>query len=734
MTSRTPSQTKPGPPPARRSAAPRRQKDSATTWQRDINDLLDQGVLLHGADGRIEQANRAAAELLGDTDLVGQPGLEVWSVMLGPQGRPLRDVENPLRVTLATGLPTERVVGVRLPDAHGGTTVRWLTVRAVPLPLGASADDQHPEADPNPGSGAPAPRAVVVLLTAPEDEAAVAAARDRDHLLGLAQRMARLSVWRFDPGTGTVEWLDGDGRGMGTPGERTSQESYLSGIHPDDRPAHDAMLASLLSGAESAEVDLRYRWKDGWRHWHMWAESVVDVSGAVIGLWGTTQEVTDRFEAEAAARRGAMTDSLTQLANRTQAEDRLNDTLSHAGRQEGTGLLLIDVDRFNVVNERHGHTVGDALLVELGRRLTQVDLPGCTPARLGGDEFGLVLQRTTTAAATAIAHRLHAELTRPYLLPGTTEPVTLGMSLGVAVVSAAPGVTPSELFRQAGLAAAEAKASGGDRVVAFDDELRARTVTRHDMQERLRTALADSTVRPVYQPVISLGADAAHDRITSCEALARIWTPTGLVPPSEFVDVAEESGLIVDLDVAVFGHAMSQLLTVSLPTQLGVAVNLSPLSLQVPGLVGRITAALPQDPARRHQLRFEITEGSLAEPTPALVDNLRGLRAIGGQIGLDDFGTGYSALSYLRRFDLDFMKIDRSFVADVCRDRRSAAVVRAVIELAHAHDLSVVAEGIETADQLEALREMRCDMVQGYHLGRPMPLADLVTQVLRSDV
>ncbi len=198
------------------------------------------------------------------------------------------------------------------------------------------------------------------------------------------------------------------------------------------------------------------------------------------------------------------------------------------------------------------------------------------------------------------------------------------------------------------------------------------------------------------------------------------------MPPVEFIDVAEETGLIVDLDVAVFAEAVRQVATTPPHAGFGLAVNLSPRSLQVPGLAHRVRGVLGSRVHSGTSLRFEITESCLAEPTSTLVENLRGLRELGGQIGLDDFGTGYSALSYLRRFDLDFMKIDRSFVTDVCSDRRAASIVQAVIELAHAHDLTVVAEGIETAQQLEALRRMRCDMVQGYHLGRPMPVHDLL--------
>lgn len=714
MTSPSPARHRPAAlPRARGRSGP----PSTPSWDADVADLLAEGVIIHGADGRVERVNRAAAELLGDDDLLGRPGIDVWASCLGPQGRPVTEAENPLRVALATGLTSQRVVGVLTPDG-----VRWLTVRAVPL---AQRDGTAPGDDPGP------PRGVAMVLVQPHDDTeALHAVRDRDHLLSVAQRMAKLSVWRYRVGEPGVDWLDGDGRGMGLAGESKTMQDYLDGIHPDDRPAHDTMLAALLRGQAQGEVDIRYRWADGWRHWHLWAESVVSADGTVTGLWGTTQEVTERREAEAAVRRLTMTDSLTRLANRAQAVERLQEALDHRLGRDGAALVLVDVDRFHTINERHGHPVGDALLVEIGGRLASVDVAGCTAVRIAGDEFGLVVGRTTAHQAVSLARRVHQVLSVPYALPASGEPVTPSFSLGVTVVEQQERVTASDVFRQAGLAAAAAKSAGGDRVVVFDHELRSRTVTRHEMEERLRVALGDDTVRPLFQPIISLGASDRHDRVTGCEALARISVAGRTIGPSEFVGIAEESGLSVDLDLAVFGQAMRQVLPALRGNAFEIAVNLSPLSLQVSGLVDRIASTLAVTDVSDADLRFEITEGSLAEPTPTLVDNLHGLRELGGRIGLDDFGTGYSALSYLRRFDLDFMKIDRSFVADVCRDRRSAAVVRAVIELAHAHDLTVVAEGVETAEQLEALRHMRCDMVQGFHLGRPMPVDDLVRRTL----
>jgi EAL domain-containing protein (putative c-di-GMP-specific phosphodiesterase class I) len=330
------------------------------------------------------------------------------------------------------------------------------------------------------------------------------------------------------------------------------------------------------------------------------------------------------------------------------------------------------------------------------------------------------------ARAEHEARRLHARLSEPYDLPGLSEPLDVRFSVGVVVSPPQGRLTSSELYHQADLAAAAAKAAGGDAVVVFDAELRARTVTRLEMEDQLRVALGDGSVQPLYQPLVTLGADIGSDRVTGCEALARLSHEGRLVPPVEFIDVAEETGLIVDLDVAVFAEAVRQVGSAPPHAGFGLAVNLSPRSLQVHGLADRVRGVLGSRIDSGTALRFEITESCLAEPTSTLVENLRGLRELGGRIGLDDFGTGYSALSYLRRFDLDFMKIDRSFVADVCSDRRAASIVRAVIDLAHAHDLTVVAEGIETAEQLEALRHMRCDMVQGFHLGRPVPAADLM--------
>lgn len=702
-------------PEPRRGAASRR----GPVVPDELLATLTDGVLVLSPTGQVQQANPAAFALLGAAlglaeveDLVGLAGQSLLADAgaLDARGAALAPDDDPVLACLATGTPSSARVRLRA-DAPGGSVV---TVHVRPVRTGRSAaDPAHDLVD-----------AVVVTLSAttPTDEATLAQLRDRDHQLSVAQRMAQLSMWRWDTASGSVEWLDGEERETGDSGQTRTMDDYLNGIHPDDRPLHDQLLLSLLGGQPSGELDLRYRDVDGggWRHWYLWAESVVDAAGRVTALWGTTQEVTARREAEAAVRRLSMTDSLTELANRAQVVDELTAAVRARQGTDGVGFVLVDIDRFRHVNDRYGPSTGDLLLIEAGRRLRALGENGMTAGRLGADQFALVLDRADTASVTAVAHRALRDLREVFSLPGAGEDVQVTCSVGTVMSTTGVSQTAGELFRQAEIALGYAQAAGGSRVVHFDEVLRTEVDERLDMEGRLRAALDQGHVFAMFQPVLTLGGDRSRDRVTSCEALARMTGPRGLIAPSDFIPVAEETGLIVDVDLAMVAGAASQLLHAPPVSGLQVAVNFSPRSLQVPGLLDRVAAALGRHGLDARSLRVEITESCLAEPTPVLLNHLGGMREMGARIGLDDFGTGYSALAYLSRFDLDFIKIDRSFVTDISTDARAHAVVRAVVDLAHAHDLTVVAEGVETAEQLETLRSMRCDMVQGFHLGRPM--------------
>jgi len=696
-----------------------------------VVEALTEGVLVLTPTGQVVQANVAAHTLLsagGPDDLVGRDAALHFDHTTGSQGRRLGPAENPLRTCLRTGrVIRHKLVGLQQPD---GTTL-WLDVTVTPIsvtPISTAHSAPGADARPSLVDG------VLVVIRRPgADDATVTALRDREHQLSVAQRMARLSMWRWDTGRDAVEWLDGAGRGMGITGESKGMSDYLDGIHPDDRPGHDAMLRELVTGRlPQGEIDLRYRWEQGWRHWHLWAEAVVDSTGQVTGLWGTTQEVTARTEAEAAVRRLSMTDSLTELANRAQVLEQITAALVECPPQLEVGLVLVDIDRFSHVNARFGPSAGDLLLIEVGRRLARLAGLHRTPGRLGADTFALVLERSSAQQVRDLAKLALTDLNRPYELTGVGEPVHVTVSIGSALSDRSAPHSTSELLRQAEIAVSFSQAAGGGQGVLFDQTVRSQVLSRLDMEGRLRAALDSGGVFAVYQPVITLGDGPATDRITSCEALARMTEPGGLVPPSEFVGVAEENGLILDLDLAVFTTAVRQVLVHPPLPGFGLATNFSPLSLQAPGLVDRVAAALADAGLDGRSLRIEITEGCLAEPTPQLLGHLHGLRELGARIGLDDFGTGYSALAYLSRFELDFIKIDRSFVSNLCTEPRSRAIVRAVIDLAHAHDLTVVAEGIETASQLEALRDMQCDMVQGYYLGRPMMIDALLARATQA--
>lgn len=685
----------------------------------DVAQSLTDGVLILTPTGGVLQANDAVHALLAvedgnAEDLVGRDGPVLFDRVIGSDGRALSGEDNPVRACLRTGRSMRQTVGVVQPD--GG--VMWVGVSVTPVRTRSSAAPAAPPL-------ALVDGLVVVLSRLGPDAAIMAALRDRDHQLSIAQRMAGLAMWRLNMLNGTIEPLN-PGRSVNRVITPISLATYLTGLHPDDRQAHDALLESLLCGAEpTGEMEVRYRSEVDWRHLHLWAEAVVDQNGSVTALWGTTQEVTERRQAEAAVRRLAMTDSLTELANRAQVLERHSTALVECPLPLEVGLVVIDIDRFTLVNDGYGPSVGDLLLIEVGRRLLRLGATYRTPGRLGADQFALVLERSTPAQATQLATWAWHELSQPYELAGVGAPFEVTVSVGAVMSTRDVPQTTSELLRQSEIAVSIAKSAGGGRVVVFDAELRSQVLGRLDMEGRLRAAIGSGSLFPLYQPVLTLGPCAAQDRFTSCEALARMDGGDGVIPPSEFVGVAEERGLILDLDLVIFAEAVRRVLVDPPVDGFALAVNISPLTLQAAGLSDRVAAVLQRHGLDGTSLRIEITESCLAEPTPTLLANLRGMRETGAQIGLDDFGTGYSALGYLSRFDLDFMKIDRSFITEIGTDVRSRAVVRAVIDLAHAHDLFVVAEGIETADQLEAIRDMRCDMAQGFYLGRPMPLPEM---------
>ncbi len=447
---------------------------------------------------------------------------------------------------------------------------------------------------------------------------------------------------------------------------------------------------------------------------------VTDAAGDPQYLLSQCRDMTEQHRQQRELERLALTDSLTGLANRTRLEDRVRLAIADLAREPGhVALLLLDLDRFKLVNDSLGHPAGDALLTEIGRRLVAHTRRGQLVARLGGDEFVVLLDRVSDLErAEDVARRMLDVLRKPFVLPSGESLVTTS-SLGIATAST-PDHGVADLFREADLALYRAKDTGRDRLARFDAGLRSRVVSRLDTEHRIRRALAEGHLRLHLQPVV----DLATRRRVGYEALVRVDdAERGMIPPTEFIEVAEDSGLIVDIDTWVVERVVSMLpaLQARQGAAARVAVNASARTLQQPSFVARVGDALRASGGIGGNLLVELTESILLDESPALAASLAGLSSLGAQIGIDDFGTGFSALAYLARFDLDFLKIDQSFVSPLGTSSRSDAVVSAIIQLAHAHDLTVTAEGVETAQQAAALVAMGCDHGQGWLFGRPGP-------------
>ena len=518
---------------------------------------------------------------------------------------------------------------------------------------------------------------------------------------------------------------------------RTAEElrglDILTITHPADHEADTQTLARLVRGETStAAFHKRYLHSNG-STVDAWITSsvVLDLDGSPRFLLTHALDISDRLREQAELQRLALTDTLTGLANRTLLNDRMDQAMARLSRGGTAAMLLLDVDRFKGINDSWGHQVGDALLVEIATRIEAVSRADTTVARLGGDEFVVLIENLPDVYAVhEAAKRLIETLRRPYDLGPGAEGVPVTVSIGIAVVQD-PTRTPGELYRQADLALYRAKDAGRDQYTLFDDELRQQTDRRIAAELLLRRALTEDLIVPVYQPVVQLSTG----RVRSAEALVRIRGDDGrLILPAEFIEVAEDTGLIVEVDARMMERsvaAVARLIADGHPLR-RMNVNVSPRSLEDPAYVDRVRKALVWHGIPGSAIRLEITERSLLTTSATVAESLGRINELGIFVGLDDFGTGYSAVAYLQRFSLHFLKIDRSFVSRLGRSSRDDAVVAAVIDLAHSHELVVVGEGVETREQFDTLRKLGCDWAQGYLMGRPMLLPDLV-ELIRAD-
>jgi diguanylate cyclase (GGDEF)-like protein/PAS domain S-box-containing protein len=501
-----------------------------------------------------------------------------------------------------------------------------------------------------------------------------------------------------------------------------SREEFLASTIRDIRPRED--VAAVTS---SARQILAYEQSGPWRHLKKDGTVIdVEVNSHVVHFEGRparfvmSEDVTARLASEAQLRRLAVSDSLTGLANRTLVLDRLAHALGRA-RRRGTlvAALVLDVDRFKVVNDAHGQDIGDDILRTLAGRLTELVGPGDTVGRLSGTEFAIICEDLRDATeGPAMAERIQGVLTSPIPVGqvagqavGHAEEVFLSASVGVGLSRG--GRTPQELLRDATSATHLAKELGGARYEVFDDAIRTRTLARLDLEVALRRAVDNQELRLHYQPEL----DLASGRCVGVEALMRWHHPTrGMILPAEFIPLAEETGLIDGLGRWALHTGCHQAARWQKEgAGLGMmSINLSAVQLRQPDLVSQVTEALDQSGLDPTLLCLELTESALMHDADAALCVFSALRALGVRLSIDDFGTGYSSLLYLRRYAVNFIKIDRAFVNGVDTNPEDEAIVGGVIGLGHAFGLTVIAEGVETRDQETKLRTMGCDLAQGF--------------------
>lgn len=522
---------------------------------------------------------------------------------------------------------------------------------------------------------------------------------------------------------------------LGYSPEELQTTSSLEQIHPDDRQRVLEAAEKARSTGRGQQLEYRMRHKDGsWRILESTASAIRDQSGKIEQLVIVNRDITERKRAEEMLAHNAFYDGLTNLPNRTLFLSRLQHALDMAKRHATYkfAVLFVDLDEFKVVNDSLGHSAGDDLLVQIGRRLTNSlrrddtvarsnsGMPTAdgeeSLARIGGDEFTVVVDDIGDPSdAVRVAERIQSRLAMPFTI--NRQEVVVSASIGIAL-STTLRVAAEEVLRDAEIAMYRAKRAGKARCEVFDSAMYATAVQRLRLETDLRKALERGELINHYQPIVWLQGGA----IAGFEALVRWRRPQGLVPPGEFLGVACETGLINSINKILLRQACEQLRTwqTQFPAEppLVMSVNISPPEFARPELAGLIRSTLLQSGVQPGSLQLEVME-TIAMGDVEAADVLAKFKALGVRLSIDDFGTGYSSLSRLQRLPVDSLKIDRSFIAGMERDLEAREIVRIIIMLAHSLRLKVVAEGVETEEQARRLSELGCELAQGYFFARP---------------
>jgi len=683
----------------------------------DLLDHLPAGVTVHDLDGGIVLANALAGRLLGCSvdELIGLPfGARDWRLVREDLS-PLTPEDYPVAQVLRTGQKVSGVI-LGIPSAQSPTPC-WMICNAYP-----ECDDDGRLTG-----------AVVCFTDCTRLKDAQQRLSKSEERLRLMLEGSSDAPWDWDLVTGETyyseRWWNMLGQAPGTLPARPATWRRL--IHPDDLANVRPFMAELLaSPRQSWSIELRLRHRDG-HYVPVLTRGFVlrDAGGKALRLSGTNTDLTERKQSERRIYELAYFDPLTGLPNRRFLIEELDKTLARHSRSGQFGaLLFIDLDNFKLLNDTMGHDVGDMLLRQVAGRLRQALRDSDQLARLGGDEFVVVLENLgactdeATPHADHVARKILALLGEPYDLPGNPAPRT--PSIGITLFGGGAGGIAGNLdtlLRQADLAMYRAKADGRNTARFFDPSMQAAAERQAALDKALRDGLAQRQFVLYCQPQFDAGG-----RLIGAEALAR-WEhgEHGLVGPREFIGQAEASGLIVPLGRQVLEEGCRALARWSRDPLLGrlkLSINVSVHQLRDPDFPATVIALLADSGVSAGKLCLELTESVFADNTQELIGRMQQLRDQGVAFTLDDFGNGYSSLAYLMRFPLAALKIDRSFVRDA--GDNSATIVEAIVALARKLKLEVVAEGVEHEAQRAFMVDCGCDALQGYLLGRPVPLPE----------
>jgi diguanylate cyclase (GGDEF)-like protein/PAS domain S-box-containing protein len=687
---------------------------TAEDLQRRLDDLLEHlpaGVVVHGVDGRILHANRLACELIGmrlDQLRGTESSLDSWHLLCA-DGTPMQAEQFPANMVLRTGQKlSQYVCGI---TTGAPASVRWLICNA------------YPEYD----AGGAICRVVVCFTDCTALKQAERGLQKSEERLRLVLQGSTDASWDYDLLNDEVYYSDRWWTMLGyAPGELgNGNRIWLNLMHPEDVPRILDYLQELIGGRHSTySVEFRLRHRDG-QYVPLLSRGLVsrDAGGKAVRLSGTNTDLTERKLAEQRIYELANFDHLTGLPNRRLLVEELDKALARSQRSGLRGaVVFLDLDNFKLLNDTMGHDVGDLLLRQVADRLRHSD----QLARLGGDEFVLVLEDLGAEIDEAVAEAQHvldkvrSALSQPYHLDQRLFLST--PSMGVVLFDAGSADIET-LLKQADLAMYRAKSDGRNAVRFFDPDMQAAAEKQAALERALREGLAAHQFVLFCQPQFDRRA-----RLVGAEVLVRWRRAEGeLVGPDEFIGLAESSGLIVPLGQYVLEEscrALARWRADRTLATLELAVNVSAHQLRGDDFADRVADILAASGAPPDKLCLELTESVFAGNVAEIIGHMHALCSRGVQFSLDDFGTGYSSLAYLRRFPLSALKIDRSFVHDVHLDPDAAPIVEAIIALARTLKLDIVAEGVEHEAQRSFLVEGGCGTLQGYLLGRPVPIHD----------